>query len=65
MDLPYPSQRDEQLTSRLSPQDQRRSAVLKDSLRLLPSSPPLPKQLRIQLATFLNEDMPFELRETI
>jgi len=62
MDLPYPSQKDDQLAAHLSPYDRRRSLVLKDSLKLIPTMPPLPRTLRDTLTALLAEDLPYELR---
>jgi len=46
MDLPYPSQKDAQLSVYLSPFARKRSLILKDSLKSIPMLPALPDKLK-------------------
>lgn len=46
MDLPYPSQKDAQLSAHLSPFARKRSLILKDSLKNIPQLPSIPPKLK-------------------
>ena len=46
MDLPYPSQKDDQLSVNLSPFAMKRSLILKDSLKKIPQIPALGDKLK-------------------
>lgn len=53
MDLPYPSLKDDQLAVHLSPNNRRRSLVIKDSFKNIPSAPPLPTSLRKKIINLI------------
>jgi hypothetical protein len=65
MDLPYPSLKDDQLAAHLSPFDRRRSLIIKDSLNHIPLPPPLPSRLRNKIINLIEEDLPFELKQSL
>jgi len=65
MDLPYPSLKDDQLAAHISPFDRRKSLVIKDSLKSVPAAPALPVWLQSKITNLIEEDLPFELKETV
>ena len=59
MDLPYPSLKDDQLAVHLSPFDRRKSLVIKDSMKNIPTAPALPRSLRNKITNLIKEDLPY------
>ena len=64
MDLPYPSQKDEQLNGQLS-SARKPSLILRDSLANIPPSPPLSPALKRRVVSLLKDDLAFELRDVM
>ena len=64
MDLPYPSQKDEQLNGQLS-SARKPSLILRDSLANIPPSPPLSPALKRRVVSLLKDDLAFELMDVM
>ena len=53
MDLPYPSQKDDQLSIHLSPFARKRSLILKDSLKHLPILPSINNSIKQKIINLI------------